>query len=161
MRVTAACVCVWRQGWHIDSTWADGIKVQVPLTDVDATIGAVEFNPGSQNKTCRDDTYAALENNHSTICPIALGAVRQGSAILYVHRLHHRGAGNRNPEGTPDRDRPPVVDFSFMSKPGSWKYNYTDGFRPVGIEQLERLRDVYASYVKLAGLQVLEEASAS
>ena len=75
-------------------------------------------------------------------------------------RLHHRGAGNRNPEGTPDRDRP-VVDFSFMSKPGSWKYNYTDGFRPVGIEQLERLRDVYASYVKLAGLQVLEEASAS
>ena len=83
------------QGWHIDSTYPDGIKVQIPLETVTQQLGPVEIQ-------------AAFGAPATAGCPLLVGAAARGSAILYRHSNIHRGSANR---ATRNRT---VLDLSFM-----------------------------------------------
>ena len=114
------------QGWHIDSTYPDGIKVQIPLETVTQQLGPVEIQ--------------AAVGVHATVgCPLLVGAAAQGSAILYRHSNIHRGTANR---ATRNRT---VLDLSFMLATRVKKQNYQRNWSPPNQRLMNRYRNRYSA----------------
>ena len=115
------------QGVHRDAArWPAslGLKVQIPLVDVDPTMGPVSFYPLSHVRHTRSSSSSSSSGSFlwrlfpwgtpkaAPDDPLACGAlhgnVSRGTAIIYTHSLAHHGTPNNS-----SRNRP-ALDFSFL-----------------------------------------------
>ena len=121
------------QGVHKDaSLWPArlGLKVQIPLVDVDPTMGPISLYPLSHTRHTHSSSSSSISIFLSRLFPwlfpwdtpkaaadsaaasLACGAlhgnVSRGTAIIYSHSLAHHGTPNNS-----SRDRP-ALDYSFL-----------------------------------------------
>ena len=115
------------QHFHQDSSFVDGVKVQVPLVDVELEMGPVEIRSVRADGEIRRVGDIRGDNEVSSqssdTCSQFNATTRRGAAILYLHTAYHRGTANAH--ATRDRT---VLDFSYLLPAHAERNAYLRGF---------------------------------